>query len=443
MDVRYDVVDVGLVGPGQDRQAHALIVDANVETFADQLLRQPHERAFAQVVAVGLEAEAEHGDAALSLGGNGVDCSANLNPVAWQDVADDRQLEIEFLGQIGESGSILGQTRATECETGPQVGRRNVELGIAAEDIHDLVAIDADRLANIADLVAEADLQRVPDVVHVFDEFAGLHRSADEGGIQSGIELGRLGGRQLVERTNYGLWRVVEIRNRRAFAQEFRIVRKTELDTDLAARELFKGRPHKIAGASRGHGRAQDNHMARALVAQSVTNFGADLSYGVGAYLAVLLARSAHAHDRHFRLGHRRERIGGGLEPAFGHRALEQFIQTGLDDRRQPGVHHLHLARIVIDTHDLVAVARQRRCGDRADVAQPENTDAHVPTSQTPDAPTRARGEACPPGFALFISRTPITPEPVLKVASELGGRASDWQIRSGCLVKPYSRRSD
>ena len=79
------------------------------------------------------------------------------------------------------------------------------------------------------------------------------------------------------------------------------------------------------------------------------------------------------------------------LIPSSRHRTLEQFIQTGLDDRRQPGVHHLHLTRIVIDTHDLMAVARQRGRGDRADVAQPENTDAHVPTSRTPGAPSRVR----------------------------------------------------
>ena len=73
---------------------------------------------------------------------------------------------------IREGAHVLRQARAAEGEARLQVVGREVELRVLAEDVHHLVAVDAERLADVADLVGEADLQRVPGVVGVLHHLA-------------------------------------------------------------------------------------------------------------------------------------------------------------------------------------------------------------------------------------------------------------------------------
>ena len=85
-----------------------------------------------------------------------VDRVLDLQLVAAEDRLDHRHLEVDFLRAVLQRAHVLRQARAAEREAGLQVIRRQVQLLVLAEDVHDLVAVDADALAEVADLVGEA-----------------------------------------------------------------------------------------------------------------------------------------------------------------------------------------------------------------------------------------------------------------------------------------------
>ena len=155
-----------------------------------------------------------------------------------------------------DGAGVLGQARAAEGEAGLEINRRDVELGVAAEDVHHRVAVDAGRLAHIADLVAEADLERVPHIVGIFDHLAGLDRGGDERRLDAVIELrsaGRCGRRVGADHRHR---RLVEILDRATFAQELRIVHDGEMLAGAASRGALEGRQHDAPHRARQHGRA-------------------------------------------------------------------------------------------------------------------------------------------------------------------------------------------
>ena len=97
-----------------------------------------------------------------------VDRVLDLQPVAAEDRFDHGHVDVHFLGAVLQRADVLRQARAAERETGLQVVRRQVQLVVLAEDVHHLVAVHVEALAQVADLVGEAHLQRVPGVAVYF-----------------------------------------------------------------------------------------------------------------------------------------------------------------------------------------------------------------------------------------------------------------------------------
>ena len=83
-------------------------------------------------------------------------------------LAEHRQLDVAHLGEVSRRAQVLGQARAAEREAGLQVGRRDVELRVLADEVHHLERVDAERLAQPRRLVGERDLQRVEVVAAYF-----------------------------------------------------------------------------------------------------------------------------------------------------------------------------------------------------------------------------------------------------------------------------------
>src|SRR3546814_12659892 len=71
------------------------------------------------------------------------------------------QLQVLRFRQLGDGAQLLRQAGAAEGEARPQVGRRNVEVAILAEDAHGVASIDAERLHQRAELVGERHLDRM------------------------------------------------------------------------------------------------------------------------------------------------------------------------------------------------------------------------------------------------------------------------------------------
>ncbi len=80
----------------------------------------------------------------------------------------------------GQRAQVLRQAVAAEGETRPQIGGGDVQLAVQAEDVHHAMRIHAEGLAQRADLVGEADLQRMPGIVGVLHHLGGFELGAHQ-----------------------------------------------------------------------------------------------------------------------------------------------------------------------------------------------------------------------------------------------------------------------
>ena len=181
--------------------------------------------------------------------------------VAGQDRAENRDLDVQPLGSVVESPYVLRQAGSAERESRLQIVGGQVQLRVRTEDVHRRDDHRSLRLAEVADLVGEADLEGVPDVVRVLHHLGRPDLRPNDRRIEKGIE-GRddaLGAR--VRSPDHGLRRVEEIMDRGALAQELRVDAHPEVDPGLSRGALFErrddhfvGRPGSTVLGSRRHG---------------------------------------------------------------------------------------------------------------------------------------------------------------------------------------------
>ena len=157
-----------------------------------------------------------------------VDRMLHLQPVAVQHRVDHRHVEVDFLRPVLQRAHVLRQARAAEREARLQVIRREVQLVVLAEDVHHLVAVDADALAQVADLVGEDHLHRVPRVARVLHHLGDADAGAEERRLDVLVE--RLGRRRVggVVVADQRQRRMAEVLERRSLAQELGVDRDAE-----------------------------------------------------------------------------------------------------------------------------------------------------------------------------------------------------------------------
>jgi hypothetical protein len=78
-------------------------------------------------------------------------------------------------------------------------------------------------------------------------------------------------------------------------------------------------------------------------------------------------------HGRPGRLGH----VGGELQSAGGHGALEQFGQARLEERRTSGLEGRDLLRVHVDPDDFVSQLRHACRMDGSEVSAPDDSHPH------------------------------------------------------------------
>ena len=240
-DVRQPLVDVGAVAPDQAAERDVRIADPQRQPFADQRLGQRHERAFAQVVAAALEAQAEQRDAALAALEHDVHDAGDVRVVAGDDTPEERRREVSILGDVVERAQILRQARAAEAEAGREIPLRDVEVAVLAEDAHHLAPVDAELLAQRADLVRERHLERVVGVARVLHHrrFVGTQAVDRRVQVRVGAEQRVAGAR--IGRADDGERRREEVANGAALAQEFGVDAHADVHARRAGRSRARG----------------------------------------------------------------------------------------------------------------------------------------------------------------------------------------------------------
>ncbi|ODN66432.1 hypothetical protein A6302_04440 [Methylobrevis pamukkalensis] len=86
--------------------------------------------------------------------------------------------------------------------------------------------------------------------------------------------------------------------------------------------------------------------------------------------MAVAAARRGADADEHdFGGRHRLGEIGVEGQPAFAGVGLDQFVETGFEDRDPPFLEGVDLALVLVDAEHLVAEIGKTRTRDKSDVA--------------------------------------------------------------------------
>src|SRR5580658_7505864 len=112
--MRNVIQDEVAVGSDQAGELHVLVVDAEIESFADQAFDDLDHRALAQIVGAFLETEAEHADTRISLLHDHLEAASNLIFVARQNRSQNRKLQIVGLRAISKSAQIFREARTAK-----------------------------------------------------------------------------------------------------------------------------------------------------------------------------------------------------------------------------------------------------------------------------------------------------------------------------------------
>ncbi len=137
---------------------------------------------------------------------------------------DDAQRDILILRNLDQRPGVLGKAGAAETGAGMQKFR--ADAVIHANAARDLLHVRADLFGQIGDLVDEGDLGRKKRVGGIFDQLGrtatGVHdRRLIER--QRAINLAQHLAGALVRCADDNAVRKLEVTDRRAFAQEFRV----------------------------------------------------------------------------------------------------------------------------------------------------------------------------------------------------------------------------
>ena len=135
-DVRNGLFDVAAVRAHEARELHVGIVDLEVESLAQEALGEDDERALAQVVGAGLERESGHADGAPAAREHHLHGALDVLAIAGQDRLQHRQFDVPVLGEIEQRLQILWQAGAAKGEARAQVGGRDVETRVLAQQAH-------------------------------------------------------------------------------------------------------------------------------------------------------------------------------------------------------------------------------------------------------------------------------------------------------------------
>jgi hypothetical protein len=282
------------------------------------------------------------------------------------------------LRQVGGRSQVLWQAGTAEGKSGPEIGSRDVELRVLADQIHDLEGIDAERVAKAGGFIGEGDLEGMEIVATVFHHLGRTDRGFDEATGQLAEQLAQALDRKGVIGTDDGKGRLVVIANRRAFAQKLRLEAEKKTLAVLLSRLRFDDRPQYVLDRTRHQRRAEDDDVRRALAGNCATHLLRQTQDCSLILAAVGRRRRTDANQGNLAVEHRALRIGGHCDAAAGGGQGHQVDHALLDHRCLAGHNQVELGGVDIDADHLVAIARQTGQRHRTDVAQAEDADFHA-----------------------------------------------------------------
>ena len=387
-DVRQVFFDVGAVAAEHLADRHVGVEDGELDALADQPFGQTDERALAQIVAAGFEAEAEQRHAARPLfEHDGVDHPLDVRVVARQHVAEQRDVDVELPGDVRHGAKVLGQAGPAETESRLQILRRDVEDAVLAHHLHHATAVDAGFRAERADLVGEADLDGVVHVARVLHHrrFVRLHL------VHRCVEVGVGGehaiGGAAIAGADDGERRMLEVADGAAFAQELGVDGDVNrVAAAAAARRFEPRREHRREHSRQQRAPDRDDVVGRPSGERAADAIDDALEiYGFEASVAA--TRRADADHGQVSGFQRLAGIVGHPQTAGLDDAAQEVVQLRLGDRRAPTPDQPQLVRVDVDADDLVPGRGQAGRRHRSDIPEPEDRNSHVTSASANGRP--------------------------------------------------------
>ena len=135
---------------------------------------------------------------------------------------------------------IFWQTGAAESKSWLEIIGRDVQLGVFAEDLHHLVAIDTHALTQIANLIRKTYFHGVKCVTGILDHLSYRNGYSLNRTLQIAIDSRKPFRRKVIAGSNYGKGRVIKIINCGGFSHEFRVHADAKLFSGLLTGRALK-----------------------------------------------------------------------------------------------------------------------------------------------------------------------------------------------------------
>src|SRR6185436_20435965 len=138
------------------------------------------------------------------------------------------------------------------------------------------MAVHRQAFAEVANLVGETDLERMPGVVGILDHLGSFDVRADEWRREPRVQARQQIPARPVEFADDGLGRIEVIMHGGAFTQELGVDTNAELRTGAPARGRFEGRDYHLAHGSWQHCAANHHRRRTLMVAYGCADLLAD-----------------------------------------------------------------------------------------------------------------------------------------------------------------------
>src|SRR6202042_2508964 len=329
------------------------------------------------VVGSGLVSEAEHGDpfsrdrAATS----GDDLRrhrrfsliVNVNQRFHQP---DRRFRVR--GELGQRERILGKARTAEARAGIEKSPANAV--VETDAVRDVENIGAETLAQVGDFVNKGYFHRQEHVGRIFDHLRTAARRIDDPpavAFDGPVDLPHHLARAVVLDPDDDPVRPLEVLDRRAFAQEFRI----RYDGERTFRRVLRNDAlDLVACADRNSRFDHDNGEVFDNLADSASRVVNEMHVGRA---DLRQRRRADGDEDRLSPTPRLFETGRERQPARSLIGERQFAQARLVDRNTTLSQTYDFVLVDLDTDDLVAKIGQTGPRNQADIARANHYDAH------------------------------------------------------------------
>ena len=333
------------------------------------------DRAFAQVVGARFEGEAKDSDALGAGFYRHARRAFDLLAIGHAEVFDQRQRDALFLGDMGHGPHLFGQAGAAIGKAGLEVIGRQVQLGVLAEDVHDIMAVDVQRLGKPTHFVGKADFGRVPDVVDIFDHLGGRDRSRDRVCVNRQIDFVQDVCRPVASRANHRLGRSVKVGHGHTFAQEFGVKGHAEINAEFLARDALKDRRHDLHRRPRRDRAPHDKNVEARLLRQALghrTGSGFDETIVTA---AVGRRGCADRYESHVGVANGKGQIIRCRDQTGVDAFAKKLAEVLLVDGRAACGYVFDLAHVDVHADDTMAQAGKAGGRNRADIAKADDRD--------------------------------------------------------------------